>query len=182
MKMIKNIFRKIILAICGLILGINIYMINATRLLGDKLPMPFGYGAAVVLSGSMEPSMSIGDLIVIKQTDEFNVEDIIVYQSRSMLVVHRIVEIDGESIITKGDANNAPDNPISLASVKGKVVCQISKVGYFLNWMKTPLGAITVILVTIGLLKFSEDDTNDKILEEKLKLEQEIERIKNNLS
>ena len=72
-KKIKQnaIWRHILLVICGLLLGINIYLTNAYNLLGNKLPMPFGYGTAVVLSGSMEPTFSKDDLIIVKKKDRY---------------------------------------------------------------------------------------------------------------
>ena len=103
------IWRHILLVICGLLLGINIYLVNANNLLGNKMPMPFGYGAAVVLSGSMEPTFSKDDLILVKKTDNIAIGDIVVYQSNNSLVVHRVVSIDDDVVITKGDANNIED-------------------------------------------------------------------------
>ena len=83
----KNILRFILLAICGAVFGVNIYLANAKTLVGNQLPMPFGYGAAVVLSGSMEPTFSTGDLIVVKEQNDYILDDIVVYQEASFLVV-----------------------------------------------------------------------------------------------
>ena len=58
---LKSTFRLLLLILCGLILGVNVYLANANSLVGNQLPTPFGYGAAVVLSGSMEPEFSKGD-------------------------------------------------------------------------------------------------------------------------
>ena len=48
---VKSVLHVTALLLCGAILGLNIYSANAGKLVGNKLPMPFGYGAAVVLSG-----------------------------------------------------------------------------------------------------------------------------------
>jgi len=48
-KKFKNIIRICLLIICGLFLGINIYLANSHKVIGNELPMPFGFGAAVVL-------------------------------------------------------------------------------------------------------------------------------------
>ena len=69
-KVGKDILRVLLLAVCGLVLGLNIYSANAKSLVGNHLPMPFGYGAAVVLSGSMEPTLSVGDLILVNPKSE----------------------------------------------------------------------------------------------------------------
>ena len=47
--------RYVILGILAVVLGVNVFYLNASRLAGNEVPMPFGYGASVVLSGSMEP-------------------------------------------------------------------------------------------------------------------------------
>ena len=60
--------RRLVLALLGLLMGLQIYFVNAGRVMGDPLPMPFGYGAAVVLSGSMEPTYSAGDLLIVKKS------------------------------------------------------------------------------------------------------------------
>ena len=99
MKRLKNkkmvsALRLLLLILCGLVLGVNVYLLNANSLVGNQLPMPFGYGAAVVLSGSMEPVFSAGDLIVVKDTDNFELKDIVVFQDGNSLVIHRIVEME----------------------------------------------------------------------------------------
>ena len=89
-----------------------------------------GYGAdlnkgtlyrAEVLSGSMEPTFSTGDLILVKESKDFRVDDIVVYQTGSVLVVHRIVELRDGTVITRGDANNVEDAPIRPEYIKGTV-------------------------------------------------------------
>ena len=124
-KLFINILRTVLLIICGTLIGVNVYLINAKTLAGNDLPMPFGYGAAVVLSGSMEPEFSTGDMIVVKETEDFDIYDIVVYKSGSSLVVHRIVGIGAEKVVTKGDANNTEDEPITRADVLGKVIFHI---------------------------------------------------------
>ena len=84
-----KIIRWIVLIVCGAILGFNIYNINANRLMRNQLPMPFGYGMATVLSGSMEPEFSKGDLLIVGESDEFNLNDIVVFEDGHSLVVHR---------------------------------------------------------------------------------------------
>ena len=95
-KKLKNILRLVVLVILGAVIGVNAYLMNANNLVGNKLPMPFGYGAAVVLSGSMEPEFSKGDLIIVKETDDFDLNDIVVFESGNSLVVHRVVGMGKE--------------------------------------------------------------------------------------
>ena len=174
----KKTIRIILIILCGAVLGINVYLTNASRLMGDSLPMPFGYGAAVVLSGSMEPEMFKGDLIVVKGLETYREKDIVVYQSKSSLVVHRIISIDGDAVITQGDANNTPDDPISLSAIKGKVLFRVPYVGSVVNLIKTPIGTIGIIAIAILLIEIPRKNEKKKDDEEKQKILEEIARLK----
>lgn len=173
-----GVFRIVLLAVCGTILGVNLYLLNTTGLIGNRLPMPFGYGAAVVLSGSMNPTLSTDDLIIVKKTDSLAVGDIIVYQEESSLVVHRIIEIDGETITTKGDANDTADEPINIPLVKGKVVFRIPFVGKMVNFIKTPVGTLLVILAAIALIEIPHRNEKKQYSEDRQKIIDEIDRLK----
>ena len=181
-KTIINILRTLLLILCGGILGINVYLINANNLVGNQLPMPFGYGAAVVLSGSMEPALSVDDLILVRECDSYAVGDIVVYQDVNSLVVHRIIRADEDSVTTQGDANNVPDGQIPLTAVKGRVILSIPYLGMAVNFLKTPLGIICVIAAAIALVeiprrreKKKDDEERQKIIDEIIKLRKEQE-------
>lgn len=168
------------LALCGVLLGINVYNANANRLVGNQLPMPFGVGAAVVLSGSMEPALSVDDLIIVRQADDYATGDVVVFQAGGTLVVHRIIARDGDTVTTQGDANPVADEPIPIASIRGKVVASIPAVGVVVNGIKTPLGTLCVIGAAIALMeiprrreKRRDDDQRREILEEIIRLRQE---------
>ena len=175
---IKNILRFVLLIICGAVFGMNIYSANANSLVGNKMPMPFGYGSAVVLSGSMEPTFSTGDLIVVKEADDYQVDDIVVYQEGSILVVHKIIQRDGNMITTKGDANNAADEPIDISLVKGKVIFAIPVVGTVVEFLKSPVGTILIIVAAIALVEVPRRREKDKDDEERQKIIDEIRRLK----
>ncbi len=162
----------------AILIGASVYSINAARLAGNTLPMPLGFGATVVLSGSMEPALSVGDLLIVVPEDEYNVGDIVVYQASGIAVVHRIVEIDGDAVITQGDANNAPDEPIPLTSVKGKVVAAIPFVGYIVEMIQTPIVTVILIALAIWLMEASFGRDKAKDSEEREQIMKEIERLK----
>ena len=129
----KTLLRRTLLVIIGLVIGILLYQWNASALAGNALPMPFGYGTAVVMSGSMEPNLSVGDMVIVQEEDEYAVGDVVVFQSGNSLVIHRIVSIDGDMITTRGDANNADDEPIHIRYIKGKMVLSVPFVGKILQ-------------------------------------------------
>ena len=107
-----------------------------------------------VLSGSMEPALSVGGVVVAKpvQPSDIGIGDIITFHSGETLVTHRIVEmINGQgqvSFITKGDANEEPDlSPVAAENVVGKVVFKMPFLGYLTSFVKTRLGLITTIFI-----------------------------------
>lgn len=166
------------MAALGIILGLNAYLANARGPARNQLPMPFGVGAAVVLSGSMEPTLGVNDVIIVREADSYEVDDIVVYQSGMSLVVHRIIAKDGETIITRGDANNTADAPIAASAIKGEVIAHIPAAGQIVNVLKTPAGILTVLLAAFALTEFSfrrEKGEDEKELEA---IRAEIRRLK----
>lgn len=170
-KKFPPVLRTVFLIAVSLVLGINLYNWNAKSLTGNVLPMPFGYGGAVVLSGSMEPAIMTGELIVVKAEDSYAVGDVVVYQSGKMLVVHRIVDMDAETVTTRGDANNTNDVPIELKQIKGRVIVHVPHVGALVRLLKTP--AATILLIAGAVLSVELP-----YRKEKEKKEEELERIK----
>ena len=136
----KKLIIRIVLIVCiSVIFGFGVYRLSAVGIGKNQLPMPFGFGLSVVQSGSMEPTFEVGDLIIVTQSDDYEVGDIVVFQDGRSLVVHRIVEIDGEQIITQGDANNTSDAPMTARDIKGTwYSCPgISVYGYVDQWSCT---------------------------------------------
>lgn len=176
---VKGILRVVLLVICGVIFGVNVYLANASSLLGNQLPMPFGYGAATVLSGSMEPEFSRGDLIVVKESDTYELNDIVVFQDGASLVVHRIIDMEGSTVTTKGDANNTADEPVDISAVKGKVLFFIPYAGDVVSFLKTPVGTFCIIAAALALIEIPRILEKKKDDEEKQKIIEEIERLKN---
>lgn len=173
-----RIFRTIALSIVGILVGLNFYLFNAQSIVRNSMPMPFGVGASVVLSGSMEPTLSVNDLIIVKQADTINIDDIVVFQSKNILIVHRVKAIDGDTVITQGDANNVVDEPVNKADIKGKLVCAIPYIGILVNFIKTPIGIIAVLGLTLLLLEksYHKQAENDNV--ELDEIREQIEQLK----
>ena len=92
----------------------------------------------VVATGSMEPAIGAGDVVILCRTDPAALEvgDVIQYQSDGCTVIHRIVEKDGDTFITQGDANNAPDlRPVQREQVLGRVTGTLPDAGWFILWL-----------------------------------------------
>lgn len=118
----------------------------------------------VVTSGSMEPAMSPGDVVVVGSVPAADVRagDVITFRDRrSALTTHRVVGVetsDGERRFrTKGDANEDPDPaPVPAESVVGEVRFTIPYVGHFVLFMNSRAGLLGLVIVPAVLLAASE--------------------------
>lgn len=173
-----GILRVIVIALVGLLLGVNVYRLNAEKLGGNQLPMPLGFGTAVVLSGSMEPTLHVNDVIFVRPAEHYQQDDIVVYQSQGMLVVHRIKSIDGDTVITRGDNNNTDDDPIALSAILGKVGFSIPFVGLLVKFLKTPIGIFVIILAAVLFMELSFSKEKNKGDQELDTIKAEIRRLK----
>ena len=174
----KTVFRYIVFSFIGIVLGLFVYTQNAKGLLKDKIPMPFGYGMSVVLSGSMESRLSVDDLVIIKATDNYKVNDIVLFQDGNSLVIHRIIEIDGDTVTTKGDANNVADEPINKSQIKGVLVYDIAGFGAVVNILKQPVFVILILAAALLVTELSYRKEKDKDTEELDEIKKMIEELK----
>ena len=95
----------------------------------------FGFRIYKVGSGSMEPYLNIKDLIIIKKSNIYKINNIITYENNEgSTTTHRIVSIVGDKYITKGDANNTEDLPITKDKIIGKLIFRIHNIG-FINYL-----------------------------------------------
>lgn len=170
--------RFLLLAVISLVIGVRLYSWNARVVAGNTMPMPFGWGLSVVLSGSMEPTLSVNDLVIVHEQIDYQVGDIVVYQNGNTFVLHRIVDLDDGTVITQGDANNTPDPPIRLADIKGKAVAQAPGVGAAGLFLKTPAGSLLVIIVAVLLLEVPYGRQRRKAETERERIKEEIRKLK----
>ena len=174
----RLIYRIVLIVLLSVFLGSTVYTLNARRVMHNELPMPFGVGASVVLSGSMEPTLSVNDLVYIRAVDDYAVGDVVVYQSGRSLVIHRIVRIEEEYAVTQGDANNTEDDPVALTAIKGRMVFAIPFVGILVRFLQSVPGAVLVIALIALLMTLSrrrERTEDNKKIDE---IKEEIRRLK----
>ena len=127
----------------------------AIFLMGTRM---MGYRVFCVLSGSMEPLYSVGDLIYVKPTpfSEIKVGDTVSFVLNEDLVVatHQVVSIDAKNmrLQTKGLTNDIPDDPIHYNNVIGVAKFALPKMGYVANFVQNPPGMYIAIAVGVVLL------------------------------
>jgi len=174
----------------------------AVFLMGTRI---MGFRVFNVVSGSMEPEYSVGDLIYVKTVDvnTIRVGDPITFVLNEDLVVatHRVVAVDTASqhFYTKGDANETPDAaPVHFNNVIGVPQFSIPKLGYVSDFIQNPpgmyitigAGVVLIILVflpdMIGNKKKKDDHAEiaavrteiDTAAEENERLKAEVERLR----
>jgi signal peptidase len=108
----------------------------------------------VILSGSMEPTMSPGDVVIVDASGGVEVGDVITFwDGREVPTTHRVTEVRDGQFLTQGDANQNPDSqPVSPEDVLGTVAFTIPLIGYVILWVNTPVGYVTLVLVPLLLL------------------------------
>lgn len=181
MKKLNPVMRTLLLLVIGMLLGLRLYSWNAQKLTGDAVPMPFGYGASVVLSGSMEPTLSVGDLLIIHTQEDYSPGEIVVYQSGSMPVVHRIMDITEETVTTRGDANNVNDEPFPITAIKGEVIAVIPAIGYLVWALKSPVAIVIMLAAAVFLLEWSFRSGKAEKEKEKERIKAEIRALMDEL-
>ena len=108
-----------------------------------------GYTGLEVITGSVANTINVEDFIIVKIGDTIYENDIIVYQDGEDLITHRLIKIDGDKLITKGDANNSKDVPINKSQVIGKVKYIIPKAGIWKQVLTEPSVLISLLLFII---------------------------------
>jgi len=134
-----------------LVLAYALLIAVAILFLGKVIWFPVAF--MIVVGRSMEPTYSVGDLVVGVATylRGFNVGDVVVWCRdfwRTACVVHRAVNISSSYVVTRGDANPGPDSPVPVSSVYYVIVAHVP---WFI-WI--PLLATVIILV--GYLSYRE--------------------------
>lgn len=154
----NNIFKKILSVIVFLILIViltyNTIIIVKSFIEPNKTPNFLGIKTYIIVSGSMEPNINIGDMVIVKEVDEskLKVGDIISYRNGQNVITHRItkINIDNENIqyITKGDNNNTEDSVVlTIDSIEGKVIKKIPYIGKFILFMQNKLAIIILVVL-----------------------------------
>ena len=149
-NVISKIFWGIIWGLFALLVVVVGWLSIDKFILKSPVPSMFGYATLTIETGSMngysamvkdgEPKqVSIGDLIIIKKTNDYEIGDVITFlpEGDKIPTTHRIIGYTENGYVTKGDANNVKDTvPIEHDKVIGEVIIHSPKLGKFAGWVK----------------------------------------------
>lgn len=102
----------------------------------------------------MSPELEVGEYIVIKESNNYKVGDIITYKSGKTYITHRIVYMSKSKIITKGDSNNINDKFITKKDVVGKFVLKLKIVGLISYLFSLPYTWIAIFIIGVIYIWF----------------------------
>ena len=145
---------NILITVVVVITIIGLYYMAQVKILNKDYANIFGYTFFEVATGSMANTINIGDIVVVKVNEAFKENDIIVYKEENSFITHRVIKIDGQDLITRGDANNSEDKPIKSDQILGKVIYIIPKIGIWRKVLASPeiLGMIIIFIILLGVV------------------------------
>ena len=165
-KILYLIFKIVIITI----ILINVFSALNISFLGFRL---FRVG-----SGSMEPNLKVKDLVLIKKSSNYEIGDIVTYKENNEYITHRIISIENDKIVTKGDSNNTSDTPILKDLLVGKVVYRIKR-SNFINYLFGQRTTLIISCIILALIILSQDknERKRKEIEGKEGIEKDINRF-----
>lgn len=162
-KALKIVGRVLSIALIVIEVLIIIFLV-VSKVQGDT-PTLFGYQMYFIRTGSMEPYLEPGDVIISKKYDGRELVsgengDVVTYRgsigNRAELITHRVIEVDGDEIITQGDANNVADSPITKNEIEAVMVHKTVVIDKIYKVISTTWGFWLLIFMPIAILIISE--------------------------
>jgi signal peptidase len=149
--------RRIAVAAIWLPLALALAMLVAVA-----MPRLFGGHTLTVMSGSMEPAIATGDLVISRQIAPLEAVpgDVVTFRDPDgarRLITHRVTRMKRQGrevrFVTKGDANNASERwSVATGGQIGRVVFRLPKLGYLVWWSRSPSGRIVLLVIPALLL------------------------------
>ena len=193
---IKKTFKIVYYIIFAFIIFIAVLLIVSV------LPITGNIKFLTVLSGSMEPTIKTGSIVLVGPVNDYKIGDIITFKPSTETIspiTHRIAEIkvvgSQPVYITKGDANNSVDSQeIQKSNIIGKTIVRVPYLGYVIDFVRKPIGFVLIIVIPavviindeirkiwkeITRLRNKKKEKDAKQDEEINKLKQEIKKVEN---
>ncbi len=166
----KFVFNSIYYLFVLCLIGVGVLLLGTMTQIGGNIKIK------IVKSGSMEPAIMTGSIVIIKAEPTYYVGDIVTFgldTKTQVPTTHRIVAIGSDPspiYTTKGDANDANDpSNTRLGDIHGKVITAVPYLGFILDFARKPLGFGLLVGVPASLI----------ILEELGKIWAEVKRLRN---
>ena len=153
--------RRLVRLACFLGVGFSVGIAAALT-----VPAAFGMHPFTVLSGSMEPTIHTGDIVVVDQISplQARVGDVVTFRSPedpAKLITHRMISmrVRGETVfvVTRGDSNTGVERwSVPTTGTIGRAEYRIPKIGYAANRLGSRFGRLAFLVVPACLLALVE--------------------------
>ncbi len=148
MRTLLRFIRGILVCLLALVLAVDMGLLVSRFVLHQEPAHVLGFYPMIVTTGSMEPTLPAGSMVIAHREADYAVGDIITFRQEGAVVTHRIIEKTAAAYRTRGDANNTPDDAaVPPADVLGRVVLCLPGAGELLMLLQKPLG---ILLLAAG--------------------------------
>ncbi|WP_071352986.1 signal peptidase I [Bacillus sp. MUM 13] len=158
-KIVKIIF-SLFMTAAILCIGFLVFATHQAQGNPDKIPSFGGYKPFTVLTNSMQPKISAGDMIFVEEKKAANIKkgDIITFKiSDGKLITHRVVSVTKQGFMTKGDNNNVRDKwLVKPENIIGTAAVIVPKAGNIAKFLASPAGFSIFIILPLLLLVLIE--------------------------
>lgn len=150
-------------------IAIAFLVIVAGLVAAAALPIPGGIKLFTVQSGSMEPAIKTGSIVIVKPETGYAIKDVVTFKNPEdrnnpqpkFTTTHRLVDVkqtdQGPQYQTKGDANDAPDGSLIYPDqIVGKVVFALPLFGYPVSFARTREGLFILVVIPATVIIYGE--------------------------
>ena len=162
------------------ILFYNIILLAQSAIEPSETPNFLGVKSYVIISGSMQPELNIGDIVFVKKEMDLHEGDIISFRQGQSVITHRInkvIDEDGKIVYqTKGDNNNIEDSgTITAETIEGKVIWKLPKLGNVSLFLQNKM---IIIFITLLLYMYiSISGSREKKRKERKRIRKQYENM-----
>ena len=125
--------RKLEYVICIILIILLIFILYLKFIKKVENIKLFGYSFFIVKTGSMEPNINIGELIIVKEKEDYNIGKIVTYHDEGIFITHRIINKKDNIYFIKGDNNNVFDEKVLKENIIGEVIFHSLFLGIFIT-------------------------------------------------
>ncbi|MBR3134355.1 MAG: signal peptidase I [Clostridia bacterium] len=165
----------------------DVYLIAHKIMNPNSSPEIFGMKTFNIISGSMEPNISVDDIVITKKCDKLDIQlnDIITYRAEGETITHRVINIEFINnkvyYTTKGDSNEVADlKKVEYSQIEGKYVGRIPKIGKIFIFFKNSINFFITLTILFLCYLWQRKSIKKKILrkEKRIKFERKMSYTK----
>ena len=184
-EIIKKVFMGIAIAITAVLVFVASWLCVDKFIYKSVVPSFMGYSSLTVVSPSMSGTIEKGDFIIIKDTGDYKIGDIVTYihEGEKIPTTHRIIQIEeGGKFVTKGDFNDSEDlQRVTKDEIFGEVVSVWHNFGVFVGWLLNGGGFIYIIalflIVILSIYLFKKPKMALVVPQEEINENQDVKAV-----